>query len=145
MKLQNILDQDEIQKELDRHMRAGWAGIPENFKPTLNLLKPYALQDLTEVNIKGINNYSDEVITLKELNFLYLYCFVADFYLFYNYERASEDERQFYVFPEDLKIFRKYSKLVEIQELQNFLRAYKDELENYINITGRICLYSILD
>jgi len=145
MKLQEILNQTEIQQELDEHMRESWDGIPENFKPKLDLSKPYSLQDLTQVNIIGINNYSNETITIKELNFLFIYCFVMDFNLFYFYERAKPEEKWQYCFPTERKVFMKFSRLANIQELQWYARGYKDELENYINITGRRFIYSILD
>lgn len=145
MKLQEILNQVEIQKELDEHMRESWAGIPKNFKPKLDLRKPYSLQDLTQVSIVGINNYSNEIITIKELNFLYIYCFVMDFNLFYFYERAKPEEKWQFVFPTERKVFMKFSRLANIQELQFYVNAYKTELENYVNITGRRFLYSILD
>lgn len=146
MKLQEILNNKEVQKELDKHMRANWFGIPDDFSPVLDLSNPYSLQNLTKINIKGVNNYSNETITSKELNYLYLYCFVKDFHFFYKYERATEEEKYLcYSFPEDLPVFRKFSHYVDIEELEIFVLAYMDELENYINITGRDFIYLILD
>lgn len=145
MSLQEILDQSEVQVELDRKMRSCWAGIPEDFKPALDLLKPHQFQDKTKINIKGVNNYSDEVITLKELNYLYLYCFVQDFFLFYNYERATAEERLFYGFPELLSTFVKFSYQVDPKELESFVQAYRSGLMDYVMLTGRDCLFAVLD
>lgn len=145
MTVQEVLDQGEIKQELDRHMRSNWSGIPEDFKPVLDLRRPHSFQDLTKIVIRGLNNGSIEEITLKELNFLYLYCFVQDFYMFHKYERATKEEREWYAFPNDLTVFRKFSHSVDFNELVSWGIAYKHELSNYIEITRRAFIYGILD
>ena len=145
MELQDILNHGEIQTELDRKMRDNWRRIPEDFKPQLDLSHPHGLQDNTQITLRGVNSGCQEAITLKELNFLYLYCFVNDFLLFRNYSFATPEQRRFYFFPDELKAFMRYSRLANLNELQAFVEAYRDELANYANITGRLQLYSILD
>lgn len=145
MNLQDILNRKEIQQELDQKMRDSWSGIPKGFKPILDLNNPYSLQDLTRINIIGRYNGSKASITLKELNFLYHYCFVIDFYFFYQYQRATTQHRKCFSFPMDLKKFRSFSLMADICALTLYVKLYQRELDNYINITGRNCLYLILD
>ncbi|MBL7554626.1 MAG: hypothetical protein JNM24_02305 [Bdellovibrionaceae bacterium] len=145
MALQDMLNHREIQRELDQKMRSNWEGIPKNFNPRLNLNQPHGLQDLTHITLKGVNNYSNEVITLKELNFLYLYCFVKDFKFFRNYALATPQERKFFIFPNELKAFMRYSVIADLDELDFYVRKYESELCRYTEITGRTQLYSILD
>lgn len=145
MALAEIVNKGEVRNDLMKMIKNDWAGIPDNFFPTIDLNKPYNFKDLTKITLKGINNHSEEVISLKELNFLFHYCFVIDF-SFFVYKLVDVNPNNLYFLPDvELPAFEKYAHKVDLVDLERHVSNYTKELQNYINITGRTALLRLLD